>query len=802
MMRWRARKEFKRPSLYAGIIAGVLAACLALVGIDAWRTWQARDVVLADDKDETANLARSLAQHAHDLVQTTDVVLLGLQDRIAADGLKPDALARLQAVMTKQASALPAIKRLAVLDRDGNDLAGSSSSARSPDTAATANFQYHHDHRTSSPYVGEPWKSRSDGDWVFSISRRIETDDGHFAGVVVAAVSTDFIDAFYSSFTVRQKGIVSLVTSTGRLVARSPFREGMTGADLSSGQIFKDFLPYSPTGSFRFRSALEGSEVLGSYSQVHSYPLVVVVAHGYGEVLADWWWEACRHLAVTGTIAVVMVFAGFRFAGQIRSRQRAERHYRLLADNSIDAIVSIGLDGRWLYLSPAFEAMTGRSMAESSAHEWAHFAHPHDHNSLQLLIRKFRDGAANLTAEYRYFCKDGKCIWVEARCNLVPASVGEDAQIVANIRDITDRKKFDLRLAALNQRLAAQANTDQLTNLANRRRFDEVLEQERQRSAREQTPLSLLLLDVDRFKLYNDRYGHPAGDRCLAAVAAALRACGRRPGDLVARYGGEEFAILLPGTPMEGALQRAEAIRAAVQALGHEHDGNAPANVVTASLGVATCYPGGEGRPLTADAIIAMADEGLYAAKRTGRNRVVHHADIPQTPASPTPPLLSDEQRRLETLAHYEAAVADGNRDTLDRLARLTAALFQVPIALVSLVGQDSQCFIGRSGLDTDGTPRTVSFCAHALGNTDVLTVLDTQKDRRFAQNPLVTGEPHIRFYAGAPLLATDGARLGALCIIDHVPRAMFTTAQKALLANLAALAVDHLRERSSQAQA
>ena len=224
MMRWRARKEFKRPSLYAGMIAGMMATCLALVGIDAWRTWQARDVVLAEDKEETANLARSLAQHAHDLVQTTDVVLLGLQDRIAADGLKPDALARLQAVMAKQASALPTLERIAVLDENGNYLAGSLLSARILDTAATANFQYHHDHRTSSPYVGEPWRSRSDGDWVFSISRRIDTDDGRFAGVVVAVVSIDFIDAFYSSITVGEKGIVSLATTTCRVVDRNPFR--------------------------------------------------------------------------------------------------------------------------------------------------------------------------------------------------------------------------------------------------------------------------------------------------------------------------------------------------------------------------------------------------------------------------------------------------------------------------------------------------------------------------------------------------------------------------------------------------
>ena len=794
---WRVRKRFRRPSLHAGLLAVTVAICLALVGLDAWRTWQARDAVLETDEAATANLARSLAQQAHDLVQTADIVLLGLQERIAVDGLQPDAVVRLERQLVSQAVALPAIKRFSALNAEGVRVASSDPAALNDSAlSTTAYFAYHSTHATSALLVGQPVRSRVDGAWVINLSRRIDTPDGRFGGVVLATVSIDYINALYAAFSPGREGSISLVSGSGLVIARNPSIEGAIGADVSRGQIFHDFLPYAPKGSFRFRSTLEGGDRLGSYQQVQSYPLIVVVAHGYNAVLADWWWQARRHVAITGAIALTLVFAGLRFAGQIRSRQKAERHYRLLADNSIDAIVSIGLDGRWRYVSPAFEALTGWSAAESSGQGWAHFAHPHDHNSLQQVLRKFREGTADLTTEYRYLCKNGKCLWVEARCSLVPAGDGEDAQIVANIRNITDRKASDIRLAALNQRLAAQANTDQLTNLANRRRFDEALDQERQRSAREQTPLSLLLLDVDRFKLYNDRYGHQAGDRCLAAVAAALRACSRRPGDLVARYGGEEFAILLPGTPIEGAMQRAEAIRAAVEALGQEHEGNPPFGVVTASLGAATCYPSVDSRPLSADRIIAMSDEGLYAAKHAGRNRVVHHADIPQ----PTPAPV-DEPERLATVGQVEAAVTAETRDTLDRLARLTAAMFQAPLALVSLIKQDRQCFVGCSGTNAESTPRDISFCTHTIADCEVLTVPDACQDYRFAKNPQVTGEPHIRFYAGAPLIAPNGGRLGALCIVDYVPRAALTSAQKALLANLAGLAVDHLWERS-QAQA
>ena len=797
MIWWRARKKLKRPSLHAGFLAGTLAVCLALVGLAGWRTWQARDVVLASDEAATANLARSLAQQAHDLVQAADIVLLGLAEPVAAEHLHPDAIARLNRQLASQAAALPAIKHFAVLDAEGVWIASSDPEALGHITSNTdAAFAYHSTHATSVLLVGEPVRSQIDGAWVLNLSRRVNLPDGRFGGVVLATVSVDYINALYATFAAGEGGNISLTSTTGRIIARNPFREDAIGADVSHGQIFHDFLPHAPEGSFRFRSTLDGDERLGSYQHVQSYPLLVVVAHGYDAVLADWWKAARLHIAITGAIAIILVFAAIRFAGQIRSRQKAEHHYRLLADYSIDAIVSLSLGGERLYVSPAFEALTGWSATESAGPEWTRIVHPHDHARLRQVLRKFQEGAANFTTEFRYICKSGRYLWVEAHHNLAPAANGADAQIVVNIRDITERKASEIRLAALNQRLAAQANTDQLTNLANRRRFDEALEQEWQRSAREQTPLSLLLLDVDRFKLYNDRYGHQAGDRCLAAVAAALRACGRRPGDLVARYGGEEFAILLPGTPVEGATQRAEAIRAAVQALAREHGGNAPAGVVTASLGAATCYPRADNRALTAEKVIQMADEGLYAAKRTGRNKVVHYGDIPQAAPEPV-----DEAQRLATVAQIEAVVAAGTRDTLDRLARLTAALFQTPIALVTLVGQDSQCFAGRTGLDIGGTSRDVSFCAHVIANGEILTVPDACDDGRFAENPLVTGEPGIRFYAGAPLIAPNGDRLGALCIIDQVPRMPLTAAQKTLLANLAALAVDHLWERS-QAQA
>jgi len=175
-----------------------------------------------------------------------------------------------------------------------------------------------------------------------------------------------------------------------------------------------------------------------------------------------------------------------------------------------------------------------------------------------------------------------------------------------------------LELQASNLELARISNQDALTGLANRRRFDETLDTECRRAARDQMPLSLVMTDVDFFKKYNDAYGHPAGDGCLRHVARALASVIRRPADLAARYGGEEFALILPSTTQEGASHVAETLRAGVEALAIPHAGSNVAAHVTLSLGIATIEPG---HPLAPAALIEHADAALYAAKHGGRNR-------------------------------------------------------------------------------------------------------------------------------------------------------------------------------------
>ena len=175
-------------------------------------------------------------------------------------------------------------------------------------------------------------------------------------------------------------------------------------------------------------------------------------------------------------------------------------------------------------------------------------------------------------------------------------------------------------LSAANQRLETLANQDALTGIANRRAFDSLIDRELARALRSREPLSVALCDVDHFKAYNDRYGHPAGDECLRKVGAAIAKSCRRATDFAARYGGEEFALLLPDTPAEGALKVVETVRQQVVSLAIPHEASSAAPVVTFSAGIATFSPE---RDKSAAQLIARADEALYRAKHLGRNRSV-----------------------------------------------------------------------------------------------------------------------------------------------------------------------------------
>lgn len=179
-------------------------------------------------------------------------------------------------------------------------------------------------------------------------------------------------------------------------------------------------------------------------------------------------------------------------------------------------------------------------------------------------------------------------------------------------------REMQKQLERSNAELQRLSSLDGLTGIANRRQFDETLRREWQRAQRDSAPLSLIMLDIDYFKLYNDSYGHQRGDECLKRVAHALASTISRPADLVARYGGEEFVAVLPGTDTKGAEKLAERFRRAVQALEIDHGASNAGEYVTISAGIATAIPEVD---TTLESFVESADRALYLAKEQGRNQ-------------------------------------------------------------------------------------------------------------------------------------------------------------------------------------
>lgn len=300
----------------------------------------------------------------------------------------------------------------------------------------------------------------------------------------------------------------------------------------------------------------------------------------------------------------------------IPGTEHDSEHFRLLAETSNDVIGRVGPDLRFTYISPSAERLFKRSTAEAIGQSVVAFTHPDDIPLVAAATARLLAGETDSsTVTTRVICGDGTLVWVETTSRPIGAyEPGSPGDRVLVMRDVSERK-------ALEDRLTELAVKDGLTGLTNRRGFDETLTREWSRTVSEGSHMSLLLLDLDHFKLFNDSYGHQVGDDCLRAVATALQAMARQPGDLVARYGGEEIAIILARGDSSAA--KAAAIEACelVEALAIPHKASPlPTGVVTVSIGVATAVARRGGGADAPGALLAAADRALYCAKGAGRN--------------------------------------------------------------------------------------------------------------------------------------------------------------------------------------
>lgn len=613
------------------LIAFVLAVTIAIFSLVIWHSWNAREETLSRRAANVTNLTKSLAQHASRTIEEIDLVLDDLVDRVQGGARTPDEMARLSRYLRSRTMAIAQIRELVVLDGTGHWLASSLPQLAAYNNADRDYFQFHQNDDSTALRINPPISSRYAGRWTIVVSRRVNTPDGRFDGVVLATIGLSYFQNFYDTFDVGAKGSISMLLASGRILVRRPFDAANIGKDVSNVPLFRDHLPNAAQGFYRATSSFDGLPKLIGYERLAEYPLVMVLAVDEGEALASWREALTIDLAVAGfLLAMVGCFGGltiFHLRRQARaeaSLEESEKRYRLLADNAADVVVLLDFEGKRLYVSPSVQQVLGYSVDEFIGRSTYELTHPDQHPFLGAVFQVMKEGSELQRLEYQIRKKDGPYVWVETTFKAARSGGGEAEGIIAVARDISNRKAMEVELQTANTRLKSLAATDFLTGIPNRRSFDLAIEQECRRSARNSTLLSVLFIDIDNFKGYNDHFGHSAGDDCLKRVAQTLHGATKRPGDLAARYGGEEFAMILPDTDENGAAQVAENIREQIRRLKIDNP-KGRQGIVTVSIGVAGTIKAGV---QSAETLLKNADFALYEAKSRGRDNVVAWSEI------------------------------------------------------------------------------------------------------------------------------------------------------------------------------
>lgn len=272
------------------------------------------------------------------------------------------------------------------------------------------------------------------------------------------------------------------------------------------------------------------------------------------------------------------------------------------------------------YIGPQIEELLGWTAGSwVSAQDWAERIHPEDRERVVNFCIAQSKAGVDHEADYRALTKDGGYVWIRDVVHVIRHEDGEVDALVGFMFDISERKKTEEELVRLQKELMELSFKDGLTGISNRRMLDSILEVEWTEARRHNRPLSVIMLDIDYFKQYNDHYGHLQGDECLRRVARTLRSAATRARDFLARYGGEEFVLVLPETDAAAAQMVAERCRKLIFKEQIAHANSPAGQLLTVSVGVGTIVPTHKDEAMD---FVAEVDRRLYRAKQGGRNRI------------------------------------------------------------------------------------------------------------------------------------------------------------------------------------
>ncbi len=312
-------------------------------------------------------------------------------------------------------------------------------------------------------------------------------------------------------------------------------------------------------------------------------------------------------------------------------KRRKSQRMQSETENRFSLALELANEGMWdyscridqIFFSARWFEMLGYAAEEfpQTIETWHTLSHPDDLPILEGSMRSLCSGEEKtFNIEIRMLAQSGHWRWFQVRGQIVERDGNGDViRLIGSLIDVSKYKQVEVALQKANDELIRLAALDDLTQIANRRRFDDRLTQEWRRAQRDETSLAVVICDIDFFKNYNDAYGHLRGDDTLYAVAQAIQATLKRPMDLVARYGGEEFAVILPATDIDGAKRVADQIKTAIDALQIAHNSSTTSQYITLSFGAAAVVPTTD---LSLKRLIEAADQALYRAKAKGRNRI------------------------------------------------------------------------------------------------------------------------------------------------------------------------------------
>ncbi len=446
---WRAIRE----SSIALIVAAVLLACLAPVGFVIWHAWQSRSAALERGFAEAEDLVQALSQHAARTFAEPNLILQDAIEHVRSDGSGPAAQQRLHGILANHVKASRVIRELGILDERGYWLNSSLPVLPTHSNGDREYFTYHRDNADDGLRINTPILSRLTGKWTILVTRRVNDANGGFAGIALAAISTDYFQAFYDTLNVGELGHVALYRDDARLLVRRPFVEWHLTSDRS--QAFFEATQRQPVGRFHGASIYDGITRLAAWRTLEDFPLIMTVSRAESDVLAAWRRSVEVDVGVAAVASLIIILLGGFSVILLRRRIHAEsiaaetgRQYAMLAETATDVIVRISPTGKRLYISPACREVLGYEPEELLEQNLTDIVHPDDVVVLQQTMAALQSGMSRSTVIYRGRHKHGHYVWLEIAFRAVlDPDTGLLHEIMASTRDISSRKLSELQLA-------------------------------------------------------------------------------------------------------------------------------------------------------------------------------------------------------------------------------------------------------------------------------------------------------------------------------------------------------------------